>query len=146
MSELPAWVDDYRGRPFLRGANGPDAYDCYGLVRRVLLDRWGAHTPSLDGAWHLDAAARLAMAVDDPATPWLRVPGAALEGGDVLTFVDTAPPHQLHVGIVVAPGWMLHAQHDTGVVTARYDRAPWALLRFGAAWRHVAVSLSRDAS
>ena len=138
MSEMPAWVESYRGRPFLRGADGPDAFDCYGLVRAVLRDVWGAVTPALDGAWHLSTAARLALALEDAACPWTAA-DSKLAPGDVLTFHAPSDAAELHVGIVVSPGFMLHARQDAGVTTARYDRAPWAVLRFGAAWRHVGV-------
>jgi len=134
---LPAWVEEYRGKPFRRDADGPDAFDCYGLVRAVLRERWGAETPALDERWHADAAAALGMALDAPDCPWADADGDPLPG-DVLTF---AVPEQreLHVGIVVAPGWFLHARLDEGVRTERLDRLPWAALRFGPAYRHRAL-------
>lgn len=138
MSELPAWVEGYRGKPFLRDADGPDAYDCYGLIRAVLRDVWGAATPALDGAWHLDTAAQLRAATGTPDSPW-RVTNDPPSVGDVLAFLPPRSAGELHVGIVVAPGVMLHARQEGGSQTARYDRPPWAVLRIGPVWRHEAL-------
>jgi cell wall-associated NlpC family hydrolase len=135
MTTLPAWVEAYRGKGFRRGASGPDSFDCYGLVRAVLGDQWGALTPSLDGAWHLDASERIDRALTDPDCPWAPWTGEPAVG-DVVTFIAPGTASELHVGIVVAPGWMLHARQGRGVETARLDRLPWCALRFGPAYRH----------
>lgn len=131
---IPAWVDLYRGKPWERGSDGPESYDCYGLVRAVLRDRWGLTTPNLDGAWHLAAADALEAALQRDDSPWVRWDGAPAPG-DVVAFVGP-PGHDLHVGIVVAPGWMLSARRDDGVRTDRYDRGAWGAMRSGPAWRH----------
>lgn len=34
------WALQYVGKPWARGATGPDAYDCLGLVRHVLLQHY----------------------------------------------------------------------------------------------------------
>lgn len=141
-TEVPAWVERYRGRPFLRGSDGPEAFDCYGLVRAVLRDVWGASTPALDGAWHLDSAERLDAALEAPGSPWTAAEGQPLPG-DVLTFHGPQAGSELHVAIVVADGWVLQARQGEGVHTSRFDRPPWALLRFGPPWRHVALLEAR---
>ena len=35
------WTAEYLGKPWRNGAAGPDAFDCYGLVRAVYRDRYG---------------------------------------------------------------------------------------------------------
>ncbi len=137
MTSLPRWVDDYRGRPFERGRDGPDAFDCYGLVRAVLRDQWGAETPPLDGVWHLGLSGRLTAALVDPECPWTDVPqGEALAPGDVLTMTTPGGARELHVGVVVDERWFLHARQEVGVQTARHDQGVWRTLRFGPAYRH----------
>jgi len=126
---LPAWVEGYRGRPFRRGSDGPDDYDCYGLVRAVLRDVFDASTPTLDGIHTLGTRERLRIALDSSDSPWRECDGSL--PGDVLAFRE----RELHVGVVVAPGWMLHALEESRTTTARFDRFPWLALRIGA-YRH----------
>mgnify|MGYP003133106003 CR=1 FL=1 len=131
---LPAWVEEYRGRPFERGAAGPSSYDCYGLCRAVLRDRWSVDAPSLDDVHLQDVEGRLAAATAGDGAFWREVEDAP-RGGDVLAFLDPGPRHELHVGIVIAPGWMIHARRGVGVETARHDRLPWSALRVGGVFR-----------
>lgn len=131
---IPAWVECYRGKPFRRDADGPDAYDCYGLVRAALRNEWGLDTPALDGAWHLEAAQSLLAALGATDSPWIELRGEA-QPGDVLVFLGV-PGVELHVGIVVAPGWMLHAREDHGVETSRLDRPAVAATRHTSHFRH----------
>lgn len=134
MTDLPAWVECYRGKPFTRGGDGPDEFDCYGLVRAVLRNEWGVEAPAMDDRWHFDAAAAIACARELPGSPWLAIDGAPAPG-DVLTFAFPGQ-RELHVGIVVSARWMLSVRTSEGVRTERIDRMPWVGLRFGAAWRH----------
>ena len=140
---LPLWVDRYRDRPFRRDADGPDAYDCYGLVRAVLRDVWGLSTPALTGAWHLAMHDRLTHALSVPDCPWVPV-NAYPRLGDVLTFEDPSPARELHVGISLGGRWMLHARQAEGVATARLDRLPWVALRFGPCYRHRGLLSPRE--
>ncbi len=132
---LPAWVEEYRGRPFERGAAGPDAFDCYGLCCAVLRERWGDDPPALDGVHLEPTRGRLGAAVAPQGGFWREVTDAVPVPGDVLAFLPPGPTAELHVAIVVAPPWMLHARQGHGVHTARYDRVPWILWRIGGVFR-----------
>ena len=133
---LPAWVESYRGIPYRRRGIGPDAFDCYGLVVTVLRDQFGVDVAALRHARGMRLVARLAAAFDDPGARWAEVDGEP-EPGDALLFEG---PENVHVGVVVAPGWMLHADERNGVETARFARMPWAALRLGPAFRHRALA------
>lgn len=139
---MPAWVDLYRGKPFRREADGPDAYDCYGLVRAILRDQCGLETPALEGAWHMDMHDRLTHALGVPNSPWVAVDENP-RLGDVLTFEDPSPLRELHVGLAIGGRWMIHARQKEGVATARLDRLPWVALRFGPCYRHEGLEGSR---
>lgn len=39
------WVKEYVGKPYRSGAYGPDAFDCWGLVRDVWMKHLGADVP-----------------------------------------------------------------------------------------------------
>ena len=38
-------TDNYVGKPFVDGARGPDAYDCWGLVAAIYLEEYGITLP-----------------------------------------------------------------------------------------------------
>lgn len=132
----PAWIAEYCGRPFAREADGPDAYDCWGLVRAVYRARFGIIVPAVEHAPFAGPGA-LHAAADLPevrAMPWREIPVESARAGDVLAY-DLA---ELHVGLVVSPEWMLHARQGAGVQPARWRRAPWRPL-CAAAYRHEGV-------
>ena len=84
--------------PYVWGAEGPDAYDCSGLVKTCMAAAW-VETPRL--------------AVDIGNGPWLRVESAdALRRGDIVCF-DTLDDWDQsdHVGIYLGNGDVLHASY-----------------------------------
>lgn len=42
------WAMEYLGKPYVEGADGPDNYDCWGLVRDVCAKRIDCHMPLLN--------------------------------------------------------------------------------------------------
>lgn len=116
---LPAWIEEYRGKPFARESYGPDAFDCYGLVVAVLREQYGRIVPPLRGAWRMEARDRLGAALH--ACPWLLVTDAR-RPGDVVTYhLD-----ELHCAVYVGTDTILHARRDLGVVTSHVWSPPWA--------------------
>lgn len=117
----------YIGRPWIDGARGPDAFDCWGLLRWIEDKHFGLMLPDLPalpdetrnlyreqietGAWTV---------IDQP----VHGSGALLRGGD-----------RPHVGVFldIDGGGVLHAQEGVGVMfTAKqqlrmmgYPRASW---------------------
>lgn len=114
------WTFDYLGKPWRNGAAGPDAYDCYGLVRAVYADRYGVQLPVID----TDATKLVAClhALRDYAgyDQWLHV--SEPEEGDVLQMGCAHHPH--HVGVYVAPGRVLHSVQGAGVVLQPFGSLP----------------------
>jgi|GEM_PF-301356 len=107
--ELPAWVAHYVGLPFVDLGRDRAGLDCWGLVRLVGAERFGVQMPAWDGRYpdcerrHMRAMEGHVKAVL-PAFERISPPDA---GDIVLVKVGGLP---VHVGIVVAPGWMLHAE------------------------------------
>jgi len=120
----PAWVTPWVGRPFEERGRGPEAFDCWGLVRAVLQERLGASLPALDDRYS-QASDRedLAALVVAERGPWRPVEEAALQEGDCVLFRVQGYPS--HVGVVVALGWMLHSRPATGSVLERWDGPRW---------------------
>jgi len=118
-------LEDLIGQPFERGARGPDAYDCWGLVL-ALRGFLGLPVPPdvATGALTRDQA-HVLFAADRPAG-WRRVP--LCHGGILLA------PCAAHAGVHLA-GRVVHAQATAGVVA--WSLAQWHCA-FGApeCWEH----------
>ena len=120
------WVNDYIGKPWEKGAAGPDAYDCGGLVRTVMRTHYGIELRDI-GA---DCASliRQVRAIDsDPAWSAFAQVGTPQDGDLVKLIRQTRP---MHVGIWVAlstGGGILHAHQGGGVV---FDE-PWIVMAKG---------------
>lgn len=98
--DLVAQARRVLGKPYIYGADGPNAFDCSGLVKWCC-DNIGVtscpRTSEAQFAW----------------TQRVDTPGA----GDLVFFVGAEPdPPPGHVGIVVAPGQMINAPHTGSVV------------------------------
>lgn len=93
-----------RGKPYVLGEEGPDAFDCSGLVYYSLtqagyaVGRSTADTYSKNEKWPL-------------------APVDALQPGDLLFFYSTDRPGVIgHVGIYMGDGNMIHASSSYGCV------------------------------
>lgn len=97
------WAARYLLAGYRRGASGPDAYDCWGLVRAAVRERHGIELPAVHVQGDAGAAARAAQAAGwRPAAPPLR-------DADVL-FMRTAQG-QRHVGMLVQAQGLLRLLH-----------------------------------
>jgi len=112
----PAEIRAYVGKPYQLGADGPDAYDCRGLVCQVLREHFGREVPALPvgpqlgDVWASNMASGTWETVQTPAH------------GDAVVLRGGADPH---VGIYLnsaGPG-VLHASEGARqVVWTPVDR------------------------
>lgn len=92
------WAIKYVGMPWARGASGPDAYDCWGLVRAVHLELFNNALPAIEPEEGKYALAQLLAAFKDSGelqTSWVPVDKPQL--GDALVMCRTRDP--MHVGV-----------------------------------------------
>jgi cell wall-associated NlpC family hydrolase len=155
MAPPPAWASDYIGLPFLVRGRDARGCDCWGLVRLVLGERFGIEVPSYAGDYEtIEDHGRLAALVNKgisttetqrhreregraPGAPrdprclyasvvhpaWSEVDPGQECPGDVLLLRLRGLP--IHVGLLVAKGWMLHTREATGSVLERLDGLAW---------------------
>lgn len=99
------------GDPYVFGAEGPNAFDCSGLVEYVYR-KFGIKTP------------RIAA---DQAHYGTAVTRANIQPGDLIFFNWSGGQRAEHVGIYAGNGEMIHAPH-TGTVVKRVKLGPsyWA--------------------
>lgn len=111
-------IADLIGKPFEYGGQGPDRYDCYGLVREVYR-RSGYELPfSLSPSNHTEITVLMAGKMNHfkPIDP---VPGAivGLRVGRLMC----------HVGILVRQDHILHTwERSGGVIIERISMGAWA--------------------
>ena len=99
------------GRPFRDGGRGPEAFDCWGLVRFVEAEHFGVEVPDWSILPAERSLIRARVLAERQSERWRRIavpePGAVAVLGRGLG--------ETHLGVVV-DGGVLHATRDSGVV------------------------------
>jgi cell wall-associated NlpC family hydrolase len=120
------WTAPYIGFPWVEYGRGPDAFDCWGLMRLVYACELGIDVPCLAGAY-ADPAERAEvdrLRREDPRlSVWRDVPADELRPFDVLLFGGAT----LHVGVAIDRSRMLHIDRGRTSEVARLDRMRWRL-------------------
>ena len=110
-----SWWAHYIGRPFEDGARGPEAYDCWGLVRAVYAEQLGIELPSYGeiSARDLGRIARTIAARSDDG--W-RIVGSPFDFDVALMRAAGRTRAVVHVGVMIDGTRMLHTEAATGAV------------------------------
>jgi cell wall-associated NlpC family hydrolase len=126
VGDLPSWVAPYVGIPYVPGGRTLQGADCWGLYSLVMAERFGLALPPYEGPnWASGASARaVAASAADYARQFDQVPAGAEREGDAILLRTYGMP--VHLGLVVAPGLMLHAEEYHSSVIARYNSPQWA--------------------
>ena len=145
MSQPPAWAGWYVGIPFVDLGRDRDGCDCWGLVRLVIAEQRGFLLPSLATGYGSEANVPGVVSEVEAARAngdWRKIEAGQERPFDVVEMslparVDGswifAP---LHVGVVVAAGWLLHVERATATMLARYDEDQGVRRRVLGFWRH----------
>ncbi len=130
------WSVNYLGRPFQSGADGPDAYDCWGLVRAVLRDRAGIEVPKapVSDATNAREVAR-EFARSQLYADWREIDTPEREL-DVTLMAEGRYPVHVGLWIPVGRGRVLHAVEAGGVVCVDLTSLSMAGYRVLGWYRH----------
>ncbi len=141
---IPAWCKQYIGLPFKRYGRDRSGVDCWGLYRLALGEQTGNWVPLYEQYTFSDLPpeedkaerARVAAQIqEDLGRYWTQIPKGQEQPFDgVLMRIYGQPAH---VGLVVAPGRMLHI--EKGIDAAIEDYA-------GVHWRHRVLGFYRYGS
>lgn len=120
------WACNYIGAPYRANAAGPDAFDCWGLVRHVFRHVHGVEFPAV--AIEPDAPSnpqnvRAILECARASTMKRAEDGAAPADGDIVIARSRT---RLHCGLVIKANGricVLHAAHDFGVILQPYATA-----------------------
>jgi cell wall-associated NlpC family hydrolase len=116
------WARKYIGIPFREKGRDEDGLDCWGLVRLVFKEERGIVLPSYDESYSSteDSEAIEALVIENK-TSWQEVPAGKERPWDVVLLRLRGRP--MHVGLVTAPGFMLHITRETFYVAHESYRA-----------------------
>ena len=106
------WAEQYIGAPWENGAQGPEAFDCWGFVRHVYAPQRGLTLPILAIDADKPLAVRHAIMDEQAEGRWQMVAGI-MQDFDVVLLSKAQHPD--HVGVWVA-GSLLHCIRGAGVV------------------------------
>lgn len=138
MEDLLIRCGRYVGVPRLYHGRTPAGWDCWGLVRYVGTHDLGFDWPDFDAAYAdcVNGDPRTtATAISRVLGHWRLV--ETPYPGCVATFdrrglQGVSDPRIFHVGLIVAPGQMLHVTEESGTVIERYDGFIWKRFWAGA--------------
>jgi lipoprotein Spr len=136
--QIPEWVAAYVGLPFVEGGRDRSGLDCYGLLRLVVNERFDGSVPPYEGIAFRrgEDEELLAHLMEERIRLWTPVrPGDERAGDGILLRVLGRP---IHVGVVVAPGTMLHIEHACDSVVESYGE--------GSNWQRRVLGFYRHAS
>lgn len=122
---IPAWASEYVGIPYKASGRDRAGCDCWGLVALIWRERFGRDLPDYNSERWSDGAN--AQEVGSGAANYaaqftpIDVGGEVLGDGVLLRMRG----HPLHVGMVLAPGWMIHTHEAADVCIESYHRFLW---------------------
>jgi cell wall-associated NlpC family hydrolase len=121
MTRDPRWTDRYVGLPWRKAGRGPDGFDCWGLVRWVVLQETGVELPLYDEGSAAEESDEIAEFVRGELTRWRSVELADMRLYDIVVFRGKP----CHVGLYVGRARFLHVQKGCNAVLGRLDSPHW---------------------
>jgi cell wall-associated NlpC family hydrolase len=119
----PAWCAEFVGKDYADKGRGPDAFDCWGIVRHIMACRYGRDLPDYADAYtngkdreSVATAVRAGLAIR-----WQKV--EIPSEGDLIIL--RLAGHPWHCAISIGGDWMLHAQEGAGVIAEQFTRPIW---------------------
>ncbi len=134
-------VSGYSDIPFVEHGRDHSGCDCYGLLILLFKEQFGIDLPPYySGSSRHDAVA-IAALIEPERSRWLEVKEADAMPGDVVLLKIWNQP--MHVGMIFAPGRMIHAIQDVGVCVGRLDDKEWRDRKLGF-YRHEKLWRAQD--
>lgn len=126
------WATKYVGLPFAEGGRGPGSFDCWGLCAEVLRAECGIEVEPFAEIETFDSVGvEERVKVEIARNDWSEIVRADVRPFDValmwihrrLLGKETARTLS-HIGIIEAPGRLLHIDKGTRAVSVPFTRLP----------------------
>lgn len=122
---LPPWAAQYVGLPYRKHGRERDGVDCWGLLCMIWREQLGGPLAAYEGVdWYTGQRPEVigsdALAY---ASQYTQVALGDEQLGDGLLLRMRG--HPFHVGLVLAPGYMIHTHESAGSVIERYRSLQW---------------------
>lgn len=146
IAQPPVWTLSYIGIPFIDRGRDLDGCDCWGLVRLVMQDRVQVTLDSLQVSESDYQSVMAEIASAQQTSEWISVDQDCECTFDVAEMswpvrINGQWRHEpLHVGIIVAPGWLLHTERSTAAMLSPYTSDLRIKRRIIGFWRHRELS------
>jgi len=123
---IPAWCERYIGIPYVESGRDRAGLDCWGLLVLIWREQYGVDLPAYDGpTWHRGAdAATIGRALQRDLDRYDEIAAGCEREGDGIILRLRGEP--LHVGLVVASGWMIHTHETAAVCLESYRGLAWS--------------------
>ena len=134
------WVEEFCRIPYVAGGRDARGCDCWGLVVLVFRHQAGMDLDAFTAIESTDGAT-VQMVITREAAKWHPVSPGNETGFDVVVMRSIfehngrAGAADMHVGVVTAPGWLLHTQAKVGAMHVPLDH-PSVKQRIRAIYRH----------
>lgn len=130
------WILKYLGKGYQRGADGPDAFDCWSLVKAIYQDELGLDLPSYDSELSTLGITHAMGLNHDGRYGFRDVTGQDYGNFDIVLLKRGSFAH--HAGILVyADKWcLLHAVSGVGVILTDLNFLAQSQLTIQRAYRH----------
>lgn len=135
---VPEWVGGYVGLPYETGGRSLDGVDCWGLVELAYNAHSGHVLPAYDGPlWYgpRTPGEPIGQAAEAFAARFAPVAAGEERLFDAVLLRIRGFP--MHVGLIIAPGWMLHSQIGADSSVERYRPSLTWENRIAGFFRHV---------
>lgn len=108
------WAFSYMNKPWQNGAQGPDAFDCWGLVRHALKHHYGIDAPAVDvDAYHLRDVVEL-LSEHLSSDRWRKLDRP--QDGSCIVMSQSKKPTHVGLWLDINRGGVLHVFEGSNVV------------------------------
>ncbi len=108
------WANDYIGKPWEESAEGPTAFDCYGLFRTVQRRHYGVDMPIFEDINRKSLLSVIKAIRRNPENNlWAKI--EAPEDGCLVKMAKSDTPDHIGVWLDADGGGILHCSQDHGV-------------------------------
>ena len=119
--DFPDWVADIIGKPYAVGARGPEAFDCWGVVRYFYWLHFAVSLPLYknENPFHTKRVGEL-MTKAEHSSDWIEIDKP--RHGDVVAMSRSEVLHHVGVWLDIDGGLCLHALDGHSVVAQNLQR------------------------